>query len=229
MDINTKLVFMEELKATFDFARELSSEQLECLVGYVVLHKIPAGTVLAEKGSDCTALALLLSGKLRVSMISEDGREVTLYRIGKGRTCPLSAACIFGNFTGNTVTVIAEIDSRVVFVTREFFMKSLAECEPFYRFVFSDISNRLFQATEVVDSIAFISVKKRLAQLLLLNSNSGKYSIYMTHEAFARELGTAREVVSRELKGFERLGILSLARGHLVINNADALETIAKG
>lgn len=228
MDMETKLVFMEELKSTFDFARELSSEQLECLVSYATQLEVPAGTVLAEKGSDCSALALLLSGKLRISMISEDGREVTLYRIGKGRTCPLSAACIFGNFTGNTVTVTSETDSKVVFVTRDFFEKSLAECEPFYRFVFSDISNRLFQATEVVDSIAFISVKKRLAQLLLLNSDSGKYSIYMTHEAFARELGTAREVVSRELKGFERLGILRLSRGRLVIKNADALETIAK-
>ncbi|EHQ89805.1 Crp/Fnr family transcriptional regulator [Desulfosporosinus youngiae] len=228
MEFNSKLVFMEELKAAFDFARELTSDQLECLVGYATLQKVPAGTVLAEKGSDCSALALLLAGKLRISMISEDGREVTLYRIGKGRTCPLSAACIFGNYTGNTVTVTAETDSRVVFVTRDFFVKSIAECEPFYRFVFSDISNRLFQATEVVDSIAFISVKKRLAQLLLLNSNSGKYSIYMTHEAFARELGTAREVVSRELKGFERLGILSLARGRLVINNTEALERIAR-
>lgn len=229
MDIETKLVFMEELKAIFSFAKELSSEQLESLVDYVVLQKVSAGTVLAERGSDCLGLALLLSGKLRVSMTSEDGREVTLYRIGEGRTCPLSAACILGNFTGNSVTVTAEVDSKVIFVSREFFLKSLAECEPFYRFVFSDISNRLFQATEVVDSIAFISVKKRLAQLLLLNSNSGKYSIYMTHEAFAKELGTAREVVSRELKSFERLGILSLARGRLVINNADALETIAKG
>lgn len=228
MDIGTKLVFMEELKTTFDFARELTSEQLECLVSYSGLQEVTAGTVLAEKGSDCSALALLLSGKLRVAMISEDGREFTLYRIGKGRTCPLSAACIFGNFSGNTVTVTAEVDSKVIFVTREFFVKSLAECEPFYRFVFSDISNRLFQATEVVDSIAFISVKKRLAQLLILNSNSGKYSIYMTHEAFARELGTAREVVSRELKGFEKLGILSLARGRLVIHDPEALEGIAK-
>lgn len=228
MNIDTKLMVMEELKAAFYFGKELSSEQLEHLVDYAVLLKVPAGTVLAERGSDCTGLALLLSGELKVSMTSEDGREVTLYRIESGRTCPLSAACILGNFKGNTVTVTAEIDSKVLSVSPQFFVNSLAECEPFYRFVFGDISNRLFQATEVVDRIAFISVKKRLAQLLLLNSHFGKNSIYMTHEAFARELGTAREVVSRELKGFERLGILSLARGHLVINNADALETIAK-
>lgn len=228
MEINTKLDVKEELKAVFLFAKELSAQQLERIVDYAVLQRVPAGTILAERGSACPGLMLLLSGELKVSMTSDDGREVTLYRISGGRTCPLSAACILGNFSGNTVTVTAEIDSRVILVSPQFFLNSIVEFEPFYRFVFGDISNRLFQATEVVDSISFISVKKRLAQLLLLNSHFGKNSIHMTHEAFARELGTAREVVSRELKGFERLGVLSLARGSLVINNADELEKIAK-
>ncbi|AFL99831.1 cAMP-binding protein [Desulfitobacterium dehalogenans ATCC 51507] len=219
---------VEELIETFSFARELSYKQIETLVDHSNIQEVPAGTVIAEKGSYCHGLALLLSGKLRVAMSSEDGREVTIYHIFKGRICPLSAACVLGDFKGNTVTVTAETDVKVVWVSRRFLAQSFVESEPFYRFVINDISNRLFEATEVVDSIAFVPVRKRLAQLLFSSSSGGRSPIYMTHEGFARELGTAREVISRELKGFERLGILTLSRGRLDIKDPKELEKLTQ-
>lgn len=217
---------VKELIDTFSFARDLSYKQIESLVEHSNIQGAPAGTVIAEKGSYCHGLALLLAGELRVAMNSEDGREITIYRIHKGRICPLSAACVLGDFKGNTVTVTAETDVKVIWVSRQFFTRSFAECEPFYRFVTNDISNRLFEATEVVDSIAFVPVRKRLAQLLYSTSNEGRSPIYITHEGIARELGTAREVISRELKGFERLGILTLSRGRLDIKNSKELEKL---
>ncbi len=225
MESKTKGV-VDELRETFDFARELPHKQLETLVEHSNIQEVPAGTVIAEKGSYCHGLALLLSGELRVAMNSEDGREVTIYNISKGKVCPLSAACVLGDFKGNTVTVTAKTDARVIWVSRGFFTRSLAESEPFYRFVISDISNRLFEATEVVDNLAFVSVRKRLAQLLLSSSNGGKAPVYMTHEGLARELGSAREVISRELKGFERMGILTLSRGRLDVKNSEELEKL---
>ncbi|AGA68762.1 cAMP-binding protein [Desulfitobacterium dichloroeliminans LMG P-21439] len=217
---------IEELIETFCFAGDLSYKQLENLMDHSNYQEAPAGTIVAEKGSFCHGLALVLSGDLRVAMNSEDGREITMYHIGKGRICPLSAACVLGDFKGNTVTVTAEVDTRVIWVTRRFFEQSFTECEPFYRFVMSDLSNRLFEATLMVDGLAFISVRKRLAQLLLSNSNDGRCPVYITHEGIARELGTAREVISRELKGFERVGILTLSRGRLDIKNSQELEKI---
>ena len=223
---DTQKGIIEELIDTFSFARELSFKQLESLVEHSNVQEVPAGTIVAEKGSYCHGLALLLSGELRVAMNSEDGREVTIYHIFKGRICPLSAACVLGDFKGNTVTVTAETDVKVMWVSRGFFAQSFAESEAFYRFVINDISNRLFEATEVVDSIAFVPVKKRLAQLLYSTSNGGRSPVYITHEGIARELGTAREVISRELKGFERLGILTLSRGRLDIKNIMELEKL---
>ncbi|HHY25839.1 MAG TPA: Crp/Fnr family transcriptional regulator [Desulfitobacterium dehalogenans] len=219
---------VEELIETFSFARELSYKQIRALVEHSNIQEVPAGTVIAEKGSYCHGLALLLSGKLRVAMSSEDGREVTIYHIFKGRICPLSAACVLGDFKGNTVTVTAETDVKVAWVSRRFLAQSFVESEPFYRFVINDISNRLFEATEVVDSIAFVPVRKRLAQLLFSCSSGGRSPIYMTHEGFARELGTAREVISRELKGFERMGILTLSRGRLDIKDPKELEKLTQ-
>lgn len=225
MDNKTKAI-ADELLKTFDFARELSAEQLEYLVQDCELQEVPAGTIIAEKGSYCQGLALLLWGQLRVAVNSEDGREVTIYNINQGKVCPLSAACVLGGFKGNTVTVVAKTDVKVVWVMRNFFNRPFAETEGFYRFVIGDISNRLFEATEVVDNIAFVSVRKRLAQLLFNSSKGGKAPVYITHEELARELGTAREVVSRELKGFERAGIVALSRGRLDIKEPQELARV---
>lgn len=216
----------DELLDTFEFAHLLNDEQLHNLITHSDIQEVEAGTIIAEKGSYCHGLALLLFGQLRVAVNSIDGREVTIYNISKGRVCPLSAACVLGDFKGNAVTVSAKTDARVIWVMRDFFVRSFAEAEPFYRFVIGDISNRLFEATEVLDNIAFVSVKKRLAQLLVTNSRAGKAPIYITHEEIARELGTAREVVSRELKGFERLGLLALSRGRIDLIDSGKLEEI---
>ena len=219
---------LTELGEVFLFVDELSDAQLQELVNNSTVQEAPAGTVLVDKIGDCPGLALILSGELHVSRISEDGREVLLYRVEKGRTCPLSAACILGNLTMDSVRVVAEVDTKICWVSRDFFKRSLVECEPFWRFVFGCVSSRLFEIMEIVDNVAFVSVKKRLAQILLLHSDHGKLPIYKTHEGLARELGSAREVVSRELKNFERAGILSLARGRLVIKKPEMLDMVAR-
>lgn len=219
--------YVQLLLENFDFAKELTSKQLDRLIEYSIYQEVPAGTLVAERGSSCPGLALLLFGELRVAMCSDDGREVTIYRIGKGKICPLSAACILGGYSGNTVTVTAETDCKVIWVQRAYFLQPLGESEPFYRFVMGDISMRLFEATEIMDSIAFIPVRKRLANLLYIKSHGGNSPVYATHENLARELGTAREVISRELKGFERTGVLKLSRGKLEITDSEELEKLA--
>jgi CRP/FNR family transcriptional regulator len=217
---------VKALQETFYFAPELSPGQLDMLVEYSELENVPAGSVLVEKIGNCKGLALILSGEIKVSKVSEDGREVTLYRITKGRTCPLSAACILGNIQGYTVKVTAEVDTRILWVSKEFVSMALVQCEPFWRFVFGCMASRLYEAMEIVDSIAFIPIKKRLTQILLAKSNCGKHPIYTTHDALARELGTAREVISRELKALERAGIVSLSRGRLTVEKAQELANL---
>lgn len=219
--------FIQLLIDNFDFAKEFTSKQLYKLLDHATFQEVPAGTMVAEKGSYCPGLALLLFGELRVAMTADDGREVTIYRIGKGKICPLSAACILGGYKGNTVTVTTETDCKVIWVKRSYFLHSIGESEPFYRFLMGDISMRLFEATEVMDRIAFIPVRKRLANLLYIKSHGGRTPVYATHENLARELGTAREVISRELKGFERTGLLKLSRGKLEITDSEELEKLA--
>lgn len=219
-------ILIRAIQETFDFARALSPRQLELLAEYSELEKVEAGTVLAKRIGDCKGLLLVVSGELKLSKVSVEGREVTLYRVIKGRTCPLSVACILSKIRSYPIRVTAEIDTTIIWVSPEFLSIALAECEPFWRFVFECLANRLYETMEIVDSIAFIPIKKRLAQMLLTKSNRGKHPIYTTHDALARELGTAREVVSRELKALERAGILSLARGRLTVEKEQELSDL---
>lgn len=204
----------------------MSPQQLDLLLEYSNFEQVPANKVLVDKIADCPGLALILSGELRISKISSDGREVTLYRVGRGRACPLSVACIVGNLQDYSARVIAEADTLILWVSRQFVSKAMVDCEPFWRYVFGCLAKRLFEAMDVVDNIAFTSIKKRLAQILINNSGCGENLIYTTHEALARELGTAREVISRELKGMERAGILRLSRGLITVDKPEELIAI---
>ncbi|NLP44689.1 MAG: Crp/Fnr family transcriptional regulator [Peptococcaceae bacterium] len=216
-----------EIKEVFSFMSELSPEQQDVFLDHTVLEFVAADTVLAEKIGNCPGLALILSGELRVSRISGDGREVTLYRIGKGRTCPLSAICILGGNIGYAAKVIASVDTKLLWLSKDYVNRSMFLCEPFWRFLFNCMTNRLLEAMDIVDDIAFVPIRKRLAQLLLTSSNRGKQAVYATHEALAKEIGTAREVISRELKNLERSDAVILSRGKINVKDPAQLEIIA--
>lgn len=214
----SKMEILDELMKTFDFVADVCPDQIEEIVDHCELEKLPAGTVLETNFGSCKGVILILSGEIRISKISEDGREMTLSRFKKGTICPLSAVCILGTTKYNyPIRVIAEIDTKIIWVSREYITNSLSNCKPFWVFIFTCIADSLYKTIDVVDHIAFTSIKKRLAQLILDNSNNGKHPLYTTHEALAREIGTAREVISRELKSFERSGIIRMQRGRLTI------------
>jgi CRP/FNR family transcriptional regulator len=208
----------KELKENFKFAQEMNEEQLDTLLKYSTVENLPSGHVLAESIGDCKGMVLILSGEIKISRMSEDGREVTVYRLGQGSTCPLSAVCILGQIREKQpMKVMTEKHTRILWISPEYIAHHLFECEPFCRFIFGCIANRLYDAMDVVDDLAFVPIRKRLAQKLIGNSNYGRHPVYITHEALARELGTVREVISRELKALEKAGIVQLQRGRMTI------------
>ena len=220
---------INKLKENFKFALEMSDEQLDTLLRYSAVEDLPAGYVLAESIGDCKGLVLILWGEIKISRMSEDGREVTVYRLGKGSTCPLSAVCVLGQtLEKQPMKVMTEKSSRILWISPEYITHHLFVCEPFCRFIFGCIANRLYDAMDVVDDLAFVPIRKRLAQKLISNSNNGKHMVYITHEALARELGTVREVVSRELKALEKAGVVELQRGRMTILNQQKLTEMIK-
>ena len=161
----------------------------------------------------------------RPDALSASGREIVLYRIEAGESCVLTTACILAEQAYNAEGV-AETDLAVVVLPQASFDRLAAEEASFRQFVFSAYSRRLLDLLQVVDEVAFGRIDMRLAARLLGLAGTAT-EVVATHDDLARELGTAREVVSRMLADFQKRGLISQSRGRVGILSREGLARIA--
>lgn len=186
-----------------------------------VLH-LPGGTVIFGPGHPPEALLLLLEGRVRVQQVTEGGREIVLYRVHSGESCVLTTACLLA-FEDYTAEGIAETDVEAVAIPRAAFDHAMATSSAFRRFLFSAYSKRITDLFLTVEEIAFGRMDARLAAKLL-ELAGGQDSVAATHGVLATELGTAREVISRQMAEFQRRGWVGQSRGRVELTDRRALE-----
>ena len=163
-------------------------------------------------GGECTGVILIKSGVLRLYMLSEDGKEVTLYRLFPGDTCILSASCVLETVTFD-VMIDAEEDSECVVVGGCAYEGVWQRSDAVKIFTYETALSRFSDIMWIMQQILFMSMDKRLAIFLLDESaNTGSNTIKLTHEQIAKYMGSAREVISRMLKYFTSEGIVSASR-----------------
>lgn len=195
------------------------------LIGDSRIISLPTGSIIFGPGKAPENMLFLLDGTIRVQQVSESGREIVLYRVNAGESCVLTTACLLA-YEDYSAEGIAETDIRAAAVPRTAFEALIAESPEFRRFVFTAYSRRITDLFQVINDIAFARMDLRLAQKLRqLGGDSG--SIERTHQQLATELGTAREVVSRQLQEFQRRGWIDSGRGHITIRDDEALARFA--
>lgn len=174
-----------------------------------------------RSGDLCNSFLLLIDGNIRVQLISAEGREVTLYRIGSGGSCILTTSCLLGreHYPAEAVT---ETDIVALAITNVDFQEALDKSRQFRDFVFDGFSTRLTGVIRRIEQLALTSIDYRLAATLLELQASGATEV--THQQLATELGTAREVVSRHLKALERAGIVQLGRSQVTVLDRPRLQ-----
>ncbi|MGB5560431.1 MAG: Crp/Fnr family transcriptional regulator [Paracoccaceae bacterium] len=170
-------------------------------------------------------LLLLLSGTVRVQQVSGNGREIVLYRVHAGESCVLTTASLLA-YENYSAEGIAETDVQAVAIPRAVFDELIATSKSFRDFVFSAYSRRITDLFYVIDEIAFRRVDIRLAQKLL-ELQDDSHILRATHQQLAAELGTAREVISRQLQEFQRRGWVELSRGELQVFDEPALTALS--
>jgi len=186
--------------------------------------KVPAGTVLFRDGDMCQGYVFVLSGSVRVQKMDPEGREIVLYRVEDGQTCMLTTSCLLGG-RAYPAEGVAEEETELALLAPNRLDALLADAA-FRRFVLSMISQRVADLMALIEDVAFGRMDVRLARRLLeLDNGSGK--LQLTHQQLATELGTAREVISRILKDFERRGLVELGRGTLLLPAPEELRAIA--
>ena len=187
--------------------------------------RLPAGSVVFSPGKAPEALVLLLEGTVRVHQTSEQGREIVLYRIMAGESCVLTTACLMAHEDYHA-SAVAETDVLAAAIPRSGFDDLMARSAAFRTFVFTAFSRRMTDIFRIVEEVAFARLDVRLSQKLLYLAGDAR-SIRVTHQQLAIELGTAREVVSRQLQEFHRRGWVGGGRGEVEILNRAGLEHLA--
>jgi len=213
----------EFAKSFPQFAR-LDPESAHLLDGAARVVTLPAGTPVFHDGSACSSYVLVMDGSVRVQKVAENGREIVLYRVESGQSCVLTTNCLIshGDYTAEG---IAETEVRAMVLPATAFRTLLGRSEAFRDFVFSAYATRISDLLMLIEEVAFGRVDVRLATWLSAHAGADS-AIKATHQDIATELGTAREVVSRQLKEFERRGWVGLHRGRIEIRDRDGLGSL---
>jgi len=184
--------------------------------------RLPVGRDVFVEGDQVEAIALLISGVVRVYKIGETGREITLYRFGHGESCILTANAILSRKSFPAIATV-EQEAEAVMIPAQVFLDWVKRFDLWREFVFDLLSDRLSTVLAVVDEVVFQRMDRRVASLLLAKSKT-QHPIRVTHQEIAAELGSSREVISRLLEDLSRLGLIESGRGTIVILDHLELE-----
>lgn len=214
-----------ELSSYFPFWDRLTPEQQKTLTDAACEKNVKKGTLL-HNGSDCLGLIVVKEGQLRNYIISEEGREITIYRLFERDICLFSASCMMRSLMFD-ITVEAEKDSVILIIKPDVFRRLMDESLPVSNYTNEIMAARFSEVMWLMEQIMWKSFDKRLADFLLEESNiEGTAVLKITHEKIANHLGTAREVVTRMLKYFQTEGIVSLKRGTVELTDTKRLKKI---
>ncbi len=203
----------------------LPDELQERLVKNSKVLRVPPETLVFGPGKPAENLLLILEGTVRVQQLSEAGREIVLYRIRAGESCVLTTACLLA-YESYSAEGITETEVVAAAIPRKVFDDLVSQSRDFRDFVFSAYSKRITDLFHVIEEIAFQRMDIRLAdKLIKLGGESG--FVRATHQQLAAELGTAREVVSRQLGEFRRRGWVEAGRGSVTLTDRVAMERLA--
>lgn len=209
---------------SFPGLKDLEPEITKLLLDTSKVVSLPSGTRIFGPGQSPESYLLLLDGTVRVQQVSETGREIVLYRISAGQSCALTTACLMG-YEDYQAEGIAETNVKAVAIPRATFDEAIARSASFRKFVFTAFSVNVTTLFKLIEDVAFSRIDVRLAQRLLQLADDRGH-IELTHQQLAAELGSAREVIGRQLHEFQRRGWLTTSRGSIDLTKPEGLRQL---
>jgi CRP/FNR family transcriptional regulator len=207
--------------ALFPALRELEPQHHEELLAAVRFNRLNEGDVAYRQGQHCHNYVMCIDGRTRVFKTSESGREILLYQVGAGQTCVLTTSCLMAgsDFPAEST---AETDVLLAALPASVFHRLMTVSPPFRQFVLDNYGDLLSSLITLVDEVAFASLDLRLARRLIAEADDHGM-VLKTHRQLAQDLGSVREVISRYLNEWERMGWVRASRGSIEVLNPGAL------
>ena len=217
-----------ELAEYFPVWDQLEPAQRERLSQAAVKRSAKKGTLLHNGSEDCLGLIVVISGQLRASICSDEGREVTIYRLCERDICRFSASCMMRSVQFDVV-VEAEKDSELYIIPADIYKRMMEVSAPLANYTNQIMAERFSGVMWLLEQIMWKSMDKRLAAFLLEESSlEGADSLSLTHEKIANHMGTAREVITRMLKYLQSEGMVALKRGAIQLIDRKRLVELAE-
>lgn len=213
------------LREILPFWDKLSDSEARILIDGSIRESFEKGRMLSYSDEGCKGAILLLSGQIRVYIISDEGREVTLYRLHKGDVCVLSASCLLDSIAFDVF--IEAIEKTEVILIPSPVLHNVMEKNPYVELYLQKQANERFSdVVWMMQQILFMGADKRVAIFLwdeMIKKN--ETTLFYTHDEVARYIGSAREVVTRILKYFAKEGVVKLSRGKIEIISKEKLKS----
>ena len=204
----------------------MNTEQKELISKSLITQRIEKGTIVHNGALDCTGLLLVKSGQLRTYILSDEGREITLYRLFDMDMCLLSASCIMRSIQFE-VTIEAEKDTTLWIIPAEIYKIIMDKSAPVANYTNELMASRFSDVMWLMEQIMWKSLDKRVAMFLLEESSiEGTNELKITHETIANHIGSHREVITRMLRYFQGEGLVKLSRGKITILDEKGMEEI---
>lgn len=206
---------------------QLNATQKNRILASLITRQVKKGTMIHHGSAECTGLLLVEHGQLRAYILSDEGREITLYRLFDRDMCLFSASCIMRSIQFD-VAIEAEKDTDLWIIPAEVYKTIMEESAPVANYTNELMASRFSDVMWLMEQIMWKSFDRRLAAFLLEESTlEGSSTLKLTHEIIANHLGTAREVVTRMLRYFQGEGMVKLARGTVELTGEEKLRQMA--
>ena len=216
------------LKDYLPFWNKLEPRQQSELMHAAIYRSAPKGTVLHNGEEDCVGLLLVTQGQLRAYTCADTGREITLYRLMERDLCLFSASCVLRGVDFD-VAVLAETDVSFYQIPATVYQALMQESAAVANYTNEVMAVRFSDVMWLLDQILNKRLDSRLAAFLLEQSElEQSAALPLTHDESARQLGSAREVVTRMLRYFQEEGLVTLSRGMVMLNSRSQLEETAR-
>lgn len=211
----------------FPIYEKLTSQEQALLTQHARLHTFEKDTMLHNGSNDCLGLVLIKRGQLRAFITSEEGREITIYRLFDRDMCLFSASCMMNSIQFD-ISVTAEKDTEAWIIPADLYKKLMEQSAALANYTNQLMATKFTDVMWLIEQIMWKSMDSRLAAFLIEETSLADSTVlHMTHEKIASHMGTAREVVTRMLKYFQAEGIVILTRGTIEVLDLDRLDDIA--
>lgn len=212
--------------AYFPIWEKLDPNHQNQIFASLSFRAVAKGTVLHNGSADCTGLLVVKSGQLRAYILSEEGRQITIYRLFDRDICLFSASCMLRSIQFE-VTIEAEKDTELWVIPTDVYQRVMRESTTLSNYTNEVMASRFSEVMWLMEQVMWKSLDKRLASFLLGESDIEQTdALKITHEAIANHMGNHREVITRMLRYFQSEGMVKLSRGMVTLTDRKKLEAL---